>query len=452
MSQSGEFQTPALTNVFYLIVSLLLLCGAGVWSGLTVGLMGIDRNQLRIKVAGSNEYEKSRAALLLRITDDRHRLLITLLLMNTTCLECLPLVLELAVPEVIAILISVVGVLIFGEVIPMSVLTGPRQFQLNARMAPLVQFFLCVMYPVNLPCGKLLDWVVGKEQHRGLDRRDLRALIQLNCEQGEQSEQQPCSGKTRGGSAKRGRPGGVALDQIDHDETRLVVNALDFCSQTAGSCLRGLNEVFMLEESECLNDRLLTRVRQAGFSRVPIFSEQRSNVLGVLLVKELVGIDTRPEQTLRDWAQSQSDQETNGGAATKIRLNPWWQPLTVSQELPLLELLGQLRNTSECRMAVVVEPLQPGTWKGQQVLGIVTLSDVFEELLQGQIHDEIQASRTEDLVNVIGNAQAPLSECRVDNNDVEKNNVLNNCRSALPPVPGKGSEEHMHSSLRDNAS
>jgi len=428
MAHLDESQGSALATVFPLVCALLLLCGSGLWSGLSVGLLGIDRNLLQLKVAsGGNKYEKARAALLLRITADRHRLLVTILLMNTLCLECLPLVLELAVSGAATIVISVAGVLIFGEVIPMSVLTGPRQFQLTASLAPLVQFFMCVLYPANWPCGKLLDFVVGKERQGVLHREHLKALIQLNCEQGEQD---PCSPKKRGGSAKRGKSGGAALDQIDRDETRFVVSALDFCSQTAANCLRGLNEVFMVEENEYLNDSLLMQVRQAGYSRVPIFSKDRSNILGVLLTKELVGVDARPEQTLRHWAQSQSDQANVGGAAAQPRLSSWRQPLTVSQELPLLELLGQLRMTDECRMAIVVEPAQAGTWKGQQVLGIATLADVFEELLQGQIWDEFQAFQTKSLVNVIGNAQDPSCKFEVEDEDTE---------------------EHKHSSLREHA-
>ena len=53
--------------------------------------------------------------------------------------EALPIFLDRLVPEYVAILISVTMVLIFGEILPSAVFSGPRQLQLAAVAAPLVK-------------------------------------------------------------------------------------------------------------------------------------------------------------------------------------------------------------------------------------------------------------------------------------------------------------------------
>ena len=53
-------------------------------------------------------------------------MLVTLLLCNAACLETLPIYLNKAVTEAAAIIFSVAGVLVIGEIIPQAICTGPN--------------------------------------------------------------------------------------------------------------------------------------------------------------------------------------------------------------------------------------------------------------------------------------------------------------------------------------
>jgi metal transporter CNNM len=53
-------------------------------------------------------------------------MLVTLLFSNALCLEALPIYLSKAVSEAYAILFSVIGVLVVGEIIPQALCTGPQ--------------------------------------------------------------------------------------------------------------------------------------------------------------------------------------------------------------------------------------------------------------------------------------------------------------------------------------
>ena len=77
-------------------------------------------------------------------------------------MEALPIFLDAIVPSVWAIIISVTGVLFFGEVIPQAVCTGPRQLYIAEKVAPIVKFLMLVLGIVCWPISRILDKILGE--------------------------------------------------------------------------------------------------------------------------------------------------------------------------------------------------------------------------------------------------------------------------------------------------
>lgn len=413
-AEASDPHSPASPEFWCLAsLSLLLLCAAGLFSGLTVGLMGIDSTALRCKLRDPDRTQRERARKILHVTADRHWLLITLLLANTAANEALPLVLDRIFPEVVAVVVSIAGVLVFGEVLPMSLLTGPRQFELVARFSGLVRLLMALLICVAMPVARLLDRLVGTTHATGISRGELRALLVGAA----------CHCADSGARARSGEGGGEgASASLGREESLLAASALGFASKTAGSCMRGLNEVFMLEASASFDASLLRQIREEGYSRVPVFSRRRDCIVGVLLAKALVGVQPLPQLTLQQWAcedhwrdggslatgsqEDDSDEYLDGdrlGAARPegqqlARWSPWRSPPVVPPGLPLPQLLHELRsNAGGCHLACVVEgalqaPAKDVVANGK-LLGIVTLRDTLEELLQGEIQDEFDRAR-----------------------------------------------------------
>ena len=107
-----------------ILVSICLVFFAGLCSGLTIGMMSFDALNLDILILEGSDEEKVMASRILPLVTRHHLLLVTLLLANSLCMEALPLFLDKLVPEVMAIILSVSAVLIFGEVLPQAVFTG----------------------------------------------------------------------------------------------------------------------------------------------------------------------------------------------------------------------------------------------------------------------------------------------------------------------------------------
>ncbi len=175
---------PDIDYILYAFISLLLVLLGGMMSGLTVGLLGIDELALELKLASSTDLEKQQALKVLKVINNHHLLLVTLLLANALAMEALPLFLETIFNSEISLLISVTFVLAFGEVIPQSLFTGPDQIKIAGRCVPFVIVTMAILYPIAFPISKLLDKIFGiKSIKRKLGEEELRTFISIQKHQ-----------------------------------------------------------------------------------------------------------------------------------------------------------------------------------------------------------------------------------------------------------------------------
>ena len=84
-------------------------------SGLTMGLLSLDKVSLEVLCRGGKPREQKYAKRILMLVRRHHLLLVTLLLSNAAAVEAMPIFLEKITNEVVAIVVSVTAVLLFGE-------------------------------------------------------------------------------------------------------------------------------------------------------------------------------------------------------------------------------------------------------------------------------------------------------------------------------------------------
>jgi len=107
--------------------------------------------------------QKQQAAALRPFVKRHHLTLVTLLLANASANEMLPIFLDSILDPVMAIVLSVTAVLIFGEILPSAVFTGPNQVRMAAMMTPLLWFIVVLFYPISYPISRLLDVCLGED-------------------------------------------------------------------------------------------------------------------------------------------------------------------------------------------------------------------------------------------------------------------------------------------------
>lgn len=149
-------------------------------TGMTMGLLSLDTLKLKIKYLVGTEDDKAAVSKILPLLENHHWLLCTLLLYNAMANEALPIFLDALVPSWAAVIISVTLVLLFGEIIPTALFTGPNQLLIAARFTPLVYFLKYLFSPIAYPMALVLDRILGVEEEGDVfNRKEIKAMMQI---------------------------------------------------------------------------------------------------------------------------------------------------------------------------------------------------------------------------------------------------------------------------------
>ena len=147
----------------------------------------------------------------------------------------------------------------------------------------------------------------------------------------------------------------------EHDEIAIITGVVHFGDKTVRQVMRPRGDIFALEHALAPRD-LAVRIAQSGYSRVPLYDGTLDRVLGMVHAFDVLKAGGEDVPPLRPVAHAQASERCN-------------------------ELLFRMLRAG-FHLAIVHDA--DGT-----VAGIVTLEDLFEELV-GDIrdeHDEPQAPR-----------------------------------------------------------
>jgi CBS domain containing-hemolysin-like protein len=144
---------------------------------------------------------------------------------------------------------------------------------------------------------------------------------------------------------------------LQETERVIVGRALDFADQIVRQVMVPRTEMVAVPDDLPIPE-LLATARQHRFSRFPVYQEDLDHVVGIVHVKDLVGIDRASHAKARDVAR-------------KVPLMP--------ETMRLDQALAEFRR-QRVQAAIVIDEFG-GT------AGLVTLEDVIEQLV-GEVQDE----------------------------------------------------------------
>jgi len=311
----------------YLIV-IFLISLSGLFSGLTLGLLSLDKNELKRKISfGDKEAKK-----VYSVRNKGNLLLCTLLLGNVGVNSALAVFLGSIANGFTAGLTATGLIVIFGEIIPQATFAR-YALKIGARTAWLVKVFIFILFPVCWPISWILDKALGEEMQTIYSKKELMKIIEEH--------------------------GGTKESDVDADEERIVKGALSYSDKDAESIMTPRTVIFALEINVIIDEKLLNKIKEEGFTRIPIYKDSIDNVVGILYAKDLINIKLK----------------------TKIRsIYRKEKVLIISKDLKLDKLLNKFIKT-KTHLACVKNEYQ-------SFEGVATLEDVIEEILRLEIMDE----------------------------------------------------------------
>jgi hypothetical protein len=153
---------------------------------------------------------------------------------------------------------------------------------------------------------------------------------------------------------------------LEANEVKMASGVLTFKEKIVSGIMTPVTELFALGIKDVLDERTLLRVFKAGYSRIPVWNEDRSDIVGILFAKDMLLIEAR-------------DATPVVAVLNFFRRHP---VQAVFNDCPLGELLLTFHSSRQ-HIAIVRGVVEvDGHDPSYAVVGIVTYEDVIEEIMQ----------------------------------------------------------------------
>ncbi|NXA16193.1 CNNM4 protein, partial [Sapayoa aenigma] len=321
----------------------LLLVLSGMFSGLNLGLMALDPMELRIIQRCGTEKEKRYARKIEPIRSEGNYLLCSLLLGNVLVNTTLTILLDdLIGSGVGAVVASTIGIVIFGEIVPQA-LCSRHGLAVGANTIMVTKFFMLVTVPLSYPISKLLDFVLGQEIGTVYNREKLVEMLKVT----------------------------EPYNDLVKEELNMIQGALELRTKTVEDVMTPLPNCFMISSDAVLDFNTMSEIMESGYTRIPVYEGDRSNIMDILYVQDLAFVDPDDCTALK--------------TITKFYNHPVH---VVFHDTKLDAMLEEFKK-GKSHLAIVQKVNNEGEGDPfYEVLGLVTLEDVIEEIIKSEILDE----------------------------------------------------------------
>jgi len=358
----------------YLISLTGLLVLSGFFSGSETALCALTRVQIeRLRL------EKGSASAIVSFVDNPRRLFITVLLGNNLVNVSFAILMLWLVKRVLpqyteviqfatATAASVILMLIFGEMTPKTFAIKHAEFFAKSAAPPL-WIFSIIISPLRGLLRKIIDFLVpvfgghpSPTEH--LTARDFRNIVDTYHE-----------------------------EALPPDEREIVSNILQLRDIEAKKIMVPRTEVIAVPTSNTIQETL-KQAKEYGFSRIPVYQEQIDNICGIFYVKDLALWRHADVHSLTiDAFLEKRDQISEAPVNASLIREPFFVLQTRKIGVLLLHLTRE-----KTKMAILQDE-----YGG--VSGIVTIEDVFEQVV-GDIVDE--HDRDDSPPDLVRHSETPL--------------------------------------------
>ena len=162
--------------LFWGLMALCLVCAA-FFSGLTIGLLGLDVISLEIIAEGSHDASKrAMAKKVLPMRRKGNLLLTTLVFGNVTCNVVLSILIADVADGLIGAIISTVVIFIFAEIGPQA-LCHSYALPIGARLTWFTWTAMVLFYVVAKPIAFFMEWLIGEDIGTIHTRKELIQML-----------------------------------------------------------------------------------------------------------------------------------------------------------------------------------------------------------------------------------------------------------------------------------
>lgn len=327
--------------LYFSIIFLLLF--SAIFSGSETAFFSLDKQKKKNYLNGP-----SKNSLAAKLIKKPNYLLVTLLFGNMLVNIFLSNMTEKLIQEsshfagltfntriILSIIIATFIILLFGEALP-KVLAMNKPHLVIRLLSPVIYSISVAIHPIKVflnfitklsrrifSSGELHDTITGSE---------LSTIVNVSYKEG----------------------------VIDRDEVKLIQNVLKFAQMEVSSIMTPRTQLFCLEKNSSV-DKLIYEAKKAGYSKIPVYEENKDNIVGMIYMRDVLSVIHGEEKKPKD-------------------ITPFIRDLHyIPEGKSLLQLLKEFKE-KRLKVAVVIDEYG-GT------AGIVTLDDLIHRIT-GKFYEE----------------------------------------------------------------
>ncbi|XP_068177898.1 metal transporter CNNM1-like [Antennarius striatus] len=337
-------ERPAVPELWVQVsLSVLLLGVSALLSGLKLSVLALDPVELQVLQNSGSETEQVHARKIESVRRHGNYVLCTLLLGTAIANATLAVwTYRILGTAWLSAAVCALGVFFIGEILPHSV-ASRHGLAVASRTIWLTRALMVISFPFSYPISKLLDFVLNQEISNFYTREELLEMLRVTD----------------------------PYHDLVKEELNIIQGALELRTKTVEDVLTPLSDCFMLASDAVLDFGTMSEVMQSGYTRIPVFQNERSNIVDILFVKDLAFVDP--------------DDCTPLKTITQFYKHPLHH---VFNDTKLDAMLEEFKK-GKSHLAIVQGVNNEGEGDPfYEVMGIVTLEDVIEEIIKSEILDE----------------------------------------------------------------
>mmetsp|Transcript_18937 Transcript_18937/g.52164 ORF Transcript_18937/g.52164 Transcript_18937/m.52164 type:complete len:405 (+) Transcript_18937:72-1286(+) len=346
-------------QVIKLAIAAALLLLSGLFSGLNLGLMSYCDADLQVVINGGTKPSDVESAKRIQPIRKRGNLLLcTLLLGNTLVNAVMTVLLADMTSGLIGTLLTTALIVAFGEILPQSVCSRHALY-IGAKAVPIVWFIILLVFPIAFPISLLLDKLLGQEMGAIFSKSELLALISMN-----QSD------------PERRKETGMSKEEGD-----MLKGALTYEDKLVHLAMTPADRIFSISVDDVIDKDAFVRLLEHNHTRVPVFDSKRESVVALLYSKDLLGVGFERNTPVRKVLDAFDAYQRVCRITRSTRMGDAFRLCKARRTHMLIVTEDVAENAQEAA----------GQGALPRTLGIITMEDILEQILQQEIIDEFDA-------------------------------------------------------------
>ena len=159
----------------------------------------------------------------------------------------------------VALIASTAFIVIFGEIVPQAICSryGVRA---GAYLSWLLWLTIAVTFVISYPIAAILDKTLGEEVGVVMTKQKMKKFFEIQEE----------------------------LKMIEDEEGRILRATLELSNKTISEVMVTIEDAFMLDINTVINREVTQEIYTRGYSRIPVYEGERTEIVGVLMAKDLI--------------------------------------------------------------------------------------------------------------------------------------------------------------------